>query len=44
MKDWSIDIVAEGEVLRETEYGTINQVDDEYFYHGDQMYPLQQKN
>lgn len=44
MKDWSFDIVAEGEVLRETEYGTINQVDDEYFYHGDQMYPLQQKS
>lgn len=44
MKDWSFDIVVEGEVLRETEYGTINQVDDEYFYHGDQMYPLQQKN
>ena len=37
--DWSLDVVAEGEILSETEDYRVNQVDGEYFYHGDQMYP-----
>lgn len=41
-KDWSFETVAEGEILKETEYWRINQVDEEYFYHGDQIYPLPQ--
>lgn len=38
--DWSLEVVAEGEVLSETEDYRVNQTDDEYFYHGDQMYPV----
>ena len=38
--DWSLDVVAEGEILSETEDYRVNQVDGEYFYHGDQMYPV----
>lgn len=40
LSDGSLQTIAEGEVLMETEAYRINQVDDEYFYHGDQMYPL----
>ena len=40
LDDWSVEIIAEGEALMETEAYRINQVDEEYFYHGDQMYPL----
>ena len=38
--DWSLDVVAEGEILSETEDYRVNQVDGEYFYHWDQMYPV----
>lgn len=38
--DWSLDVVAESEVLSETEDYRVNQTDEEYFYHGDQMYPV----
>ena len=40
LDDWSAEIIAEGEMLEETDAWRINQVDEEYFYHGDQMYPL----
>lgn len=40
LDDWSAEIIAEGEMLEETDARRINQVDEEYFYHGDQMYPL----
>lgn len=38
--DWSLDVVAEGKILSETEDYRVNQTDDEYFYQGDQMYPV----
>ena len=40
LSDGSVEIIVEGEALLETEAYRINQVDEEYFYHGDQMYPL----
>lgn len=36
--DWSYEIVAEGEMLAEAEDYRVNQVDEEYFYHGSQAY------
>ena len=38
--DWSAETIAEGESLESEEGYRINQVDEESFYHGDQMYPL----
>ena len=40
LSDGSVETIVEGEALMETEAYRINQVDEEYFYHGDQMYPL----
>ena len=40
LSDGSVETIVEGEALMETEAYRINQVDEEYFYHGAQMYPL----
>ena len=37
--DWSAETIAEGDILDSEAGWRINQVDEEYFYHGDQMYP-----
>ena len=38
LSDGSVETIVEGEALMETEAYRINQVDEEYFYHGDHMY------
>ena len=38
--DWSEETIAEGDILDSEAGWRINQVDEEYFYHGDQMYPI----
>ena len=38
--DWSAETIAEGDILDREAGWRINQVDEEYFYHGDQMYPV----
>ena len=43
LDDWSYDAIAEGEILNETEGFRVNQVDGEYFYHGEQMYLLEEE-
>lgn len=40
LENRTVKIVAEGEQLNETENRRVNQVDEEFFYHGDQIYNL----
>jgi len=39
-KDWSYEILAQGESLTETKNYRVNQVDREYFYYGVEMLEL----
>lgn len=40
LADGALEVIAEGETLLETDLYRINQVDEEYFYHGEQAYAL----
>ena len=38
--DGSVETITAGEALQNTENPRVNLVDSEYFYHGEQMYPI----